>query len=274
LKIFLCNEVVRDLDFAAQCRFVRETGYDGLEIAPFTLGPDPRRLSAERVREFRSIAEGEGAAIAGLHWLLAAPEGLSITSEDESVAATTLDVGRRLVEICYELGGSYLVHGSPLQRKLAPGREKEGRARGIAYFASIADQAASAGVGYIVEPLSRADTSFVNTVEEALAIIEELGSPALATMVDCYAAFSNGEDVPALLEKWGPLGVIRHVHFNDLNKRGPGEGSVDFAPVLDMLRRLDYSGTSAVEPFVYLPDGPSCAARAISYLRGMLEVRR
>lgn len=274
MKIFLCNEVIRELAFQEQCRFVRETGYDGLEIAPFTLGPDPRTLTAAQVREFRTIAEGEGVAIGGLHWLLAAPQGLSITSEDDTVAATTREVGRRLVDLCRELGGSYLVHGSPLQRQLAPGREAEGRAQGVAYFAAMAEAAAAAGVRYIIEPLSRADTAFVNDVKDALAIIEAIGSPALGAMIDCYAASSNGGDIPALLEKWVPRGVVSHVHFNDLNKRGPGEGSLDFAPVLDMLRRLDYSGACAVEPFVYLPDGPSCAARAIGYLRGMMQAHR
>ena len=271
MRIHLCNEVVRDMDFPSQCRFARECGYDGLEVAPFTLGSAPHVLSTDRRRELRAIAAGEGVEIAGLHWLLAVPAGLSITSEDDAVAAQTLQVGRRLVDLCRELGGSYLVHGSPAQRQLSPGREAEGRGRATAYFAAIAEAAESAGVSYIVEPLARVDTALISSIEEALTLIREVGSDALGTMVDCYAAASNGEDVPALLQRWLPQGFIRHLHFNDLNKRGPGQGSLDFGSVLDKLRRLDYSGTTAVEPFLYLPDGPSCAARAIGYLRGLLD---
>lgn len=273
MRIYLCNEVIRSLSFPDQCKFARDTGYDGLEIAPFTLGDDPRQVSSSQIREMRSVAEGEGVEIAGLHWLLAAPAGLSITAAADAVAATTLEVGRRLVDLCSELGGRYLVHGSPAQRVLEPGSEADGRRRGNTYFAAIAEAAKAAGVVYIVEPLSRADTSYLNTVDEAVALIEGIGSPALATMIDCYASASNGEDVAALLKRWLPQGVIHHVHFNDVNKRGPGEGSIDFRPILDMLHRLDYSGTTAVEPFVYLPDGSSCAARAIGYLRGMMEAR-
>jgi sugar phosphate isomerase/epimerase len=44
-----------------------------------------------------------------------------------------------------------------------------------------------------------------------------------------------------------------------------------FAPILAALRRLDYRGICSVEPFDYQPDGPSCAARAIGYVRGILE---
>ena len=216
-----------------------------------------------------STTSGEGVAIAGLHWLLAAPAGLSITSTDEETSRLTREVGRRLLDLCAELGGSYLVHGSPQQRMLPPGREAEGRARGIAYFAAIAEEAEAAGLVYVIEPLSRLDTAFVTTVDEALAIIREIGSPALKTMVDCYATAANDEDVPGLLDRHLASSDIFHVHFNDDDKRGPGEGGIDFAAVLAALQRHGYAGAAAVEPFVYLPDGPACAARAIGYLRGI-----
>ena len=35
--------------------------------------------------------------------------------------------------------------------------------------------------------------------------------------------------------------------------------------------RNDYSGDIAVEPFDYVPDGPGAAARAVGYLKGILE---
>jgi sugar phosphate isomerase/epimerase len=271
VKIFLCNEVIRELDFARQCVFARETGYDGLEVAPSTLGKRPDRMTEREISALRKIADEEGVKVAGLHWLLAEQPGLSITADDEDTAARTLDFGKRLVALCAGLGGAYLVHGSPVQRQLQPGREEEGRRRGEAYFRAMAGEARAAGLRYVIEPLSRRDTGYVNTVDEALGIIGEIGSGALATMIDCYAAASNGEDIPALLEHYVPLGVVHHLHFNDVNRRGPGEGETDFGAVVDTLRRLGYSGTAAVEPFLYLPDGSSCAARAIGYLRGLME---
>jgi sugar phosphate isomerase/epimerase len=61
------------------------------------------------------------------------------------------------------------------------------------------------------------------------------------------------------------------VHLNDPNRRAPGQGALRFAPVLAALRTQGYTGTAAVEPFEYVPDGPGCAARAIGYLHGILE---
>lgn len=242
MRINLCNEVIRGLPFADQCKFTRAIGYDGLEIAPFTLCEDPRRLRISDMRRIRSVADHEGAPIGGLHWLLTAPEGLSITSDDQAVTATTLEVGRRLIDLCKELGGAYLVHGSPSQRVLEGGREAEGRQRAAAYFAAMAQAAMEQELLYIIEPLSRADTSYITSVDEAVGLIRSIGSDALGTMIDCYAAARNGEDVAGLIERWLPEGAVRHIHFNDPNKRGPGEGTLRFKPILDMLRRLDYSG--------------------------------
>ena len=44
-----------------------------------------------------------------------------------------------------------------------------------------------------------------------------------------------------------------------------------FAPILAALEASTYGGDSAVEPFIYEPDGPTCAARQIGYLRGLIE---
>jgi D-psicose/D-tagatose/L-ribulose 3-epimerase len=52
-RISLCNEVLRTLDFPAQCALARGLGYDGLEVAPFTLSDEPDRLSSARRAELR-----------------------------------------------------------------------------------------------------------------------------------------------------------------------------------------------------------------------------
>jgi sugar phosphate isomerase/epimerase len=80
--------------------------------------------------------------------------------------------------------------------------------------------------------------------------------------------------VPALLDRWLPTGRIAHIQLNDTNRRAPGQGTDDFAAILGALARNRYSGVAAVEPFVYEPDGPSTAARAIGYLHGLSEAPR
>ncbi|WP_019015095.1 sugar phosphate isomerase/epimerase family protein [Elioraea tepidiphila] len=273
MRFSLCNEVVRELPFAAQCDLAASLGYDGIELAPFTLGADPHRLPAAEIAALRRAASDAGIAITSLHWLLVAPAGLSITSDDAATQARTLDVIAGLVALAAELGATHLVHGSPAQRVLPEGADREAaRARAIDAFAFAGERARAAGVVYCIEPLDRGQTAFVNTIAEAAAIVRAIGNPALRTMLDtCSAASTETEPLDALVARWLPTGLIAHVHLNDANRRAPGQGAVRFTPVLAALRAQGYTGTAAIEPFEYIPDGPTCAARAIGYLRGLLE---
>lgn len=273
MKLSLCNEVIRELDFPRQCALAAELGYEGLELAPFTLGEDAYRMGAEGRAEIRRAAADAGVAISGLHWLLVAPKGLSITTADQPVWERTVDVMRRLIGLCADLGGDYLVHGSPAQRRIGDQADPKAAAeRGIAAWASVAEDAAKARVTYCIEPLGTQETDFVNTLDEAAAIVRRIDSPAMRTMIDTSAAARN-ESAPVadVVSRWLPSGLVAHVQLNDRNRRGPGEGDDRFAPVLKALIAAEYRGWLAMEPFVYKPDGPSCAARNIGYVQGLLE---
>lgn len=277
MKFALCNEVLQPLPFAQQCRLAADLGYDGLEVAPFTLAEDPMRITDAEAIAWRGVAADHGLSIFGLHWLLVAPAGLSIVSPDEALRRRTQDVMARLCELCALMGGSYLVHGSPKQRSVPPGATPEQAwARARECLASAARAAAAAGVTYCLEPLSPRETDLFNTVADAARMVDEIGHPGLRTMVDCSAAGqAEAEAVHALLEHWLPTGLVAHVQVNDPNRRGPGQGDLDFGPILSVLARMEraghFRGIVAVEPFDYVPDGPGCAARAIGYLRGVMQ---
>ena len=277
MRLSLCNEVIASMPFDAQCRFAATVGYDGLEIAPFTLSDEPHRLSPTRIRELRASLAQAGIVCTGLHWLLVAPAGLSINDSDAGVAARTREVIERLCGLAAELGARVLVHGSPKQRMLPeqPSDAAAARGRALEMLAHAARCAARSGVTYCLEPLARRETNFVNTIAQAAEIVGEIGSPHLRTMIDCSAAGST-EDQPvdALIRQWMPTGLLAHVQVNDPNRKAPGQGALAFAPIVAALRATGYAGDVAVEPFVYEPDGPSCAARAIGYLRGLLEAGR
>jgi D-psicose/D-tagatose/L-ribulose 3-epimerase len=270
MKFALCNEVLKELPFAEQCRAAAALGYDRLEVAPFTLAADPMDLGDAQAREFGRVARDHGLEISGLHWLLVAPKGLSITTADRPVREKTVDVMRRLVGLCADLGGDYLVHGSPAQRQT--GGDPEAGARGEAAWAAIADDAKASGVTYCIEPLAPRETDFVNTLAEAAVIVGRVGIPAFRTMIDTSAAAqAEAEPVEALVTRWMKTGLVAHVQLNDRNRRGPGQGSDAFTPIVSALKHSGYDGWLAIEPFDYVPDGQACAARAIGYVAGILE---
>lgn len=273
MRIALCNEVIAPMPFPRQCEYAAKLGYDGLEIAPYTLSEEPQRLGSAQLAAARAAAEDAGIAITGLHWLLLRPSGLSISTRDDAVRRKTLDMMFVLVDQCAELGGRYLVHGSPQQRRVDAGDTRAAAlARAQECFAAVAERAEKAGVVYCIEPLSSEQTPLINTLAEAAKLVEAIGSRAVRTMLDCSSAGRmETAPLPALVDKWLPNGMLAHVQVNDRNRRGPGQGEQKFAPLFAALTRHGYAGDIAVEPFDYVPDGPGAAARAIGYVRGILE---
>ena len=271
-RLSLCNEVIRGLPFEKQCEFAAKLGYQGLEVAPFTLGEEAYRMAAAERAAVRHATSDNGIKVSGLHWLLVAPPGLSITTSDKAIWENTLEIMHRLVGLCVDLGGTYLVHGSPTQRRLESHDQEGSAARGLEAWARVARDAEAAGVTYCIEPLAARETDFVNTVEEAVAIVDRIGSPAMRAMIDTSAAaHGETEAVEALIARWMPTGKLAHVQFNDRNRRCPGQGSDAFTPIVAALKRSGYQGWIAMEPFDFVPDGQACAARSVGYVHGILE---
>jgi len=273
MKLSLCNEVLAHWPLPRQCEYAAALGYHGLEIAPFTLAEAPEQIDGAQAARIRRTVESFGLVVTGLHWLLVKPAGLSVTTADAALRNRTVEVMKRLVGLCAELGGTVLVHGSPRQREVAPGDTLGiARERLADALRSVAEAAAAHGVVYCIEPLSRNETVLINTVDEAAALVRAVGHDSLRTMIDCSAAGqAESEPVDALIDRWLPTGLIAHIQLNDPNRRAPGQGEMKFGPILAALKRQHYDGVISVEPFDYHPDGAGAAAFAAGYLQGLLE---
>ncbi len=278
MKFSLCNEVLQPLPFTRQCQVAKALGYDGLELAPFTVSDAPETMTDAQARELARIAADHGLAITGLHWLLVKPAGLSITTPDAAVHAKTIAFMQRLCALAAAMGARYLVHGSPQQRAIAPGEtHATALARAQQAFAQAGEAARAHGVVYCIEPLSADQTPLLNTVAEAADVVRAIGNPHLRTMIDTSSAgLAEAEPLADLITRWMPTGLIAHVQVNDPNRRGPGQGEMAFAPILKALLAMQaaghYSGIVAAEPFDYVPDGMGSAAHSIGYLKGLVEV--
>lgn len=276
MKLSLCNEVLRHLPFDEQCRIAAALGYAGLELAPFTLADDPSTLDERHARQTAAAAAAHGLAVSSLHWLLVQPDGLSLSTPDAAVHARTVDFLKRLIDYAAACGAQVLVHGSPRQRSPAPGQSADDAfERVVAGWQALAPHAQAAGVVYCIEPLGSFETPVLNTLAQAVRVIERIGSPALRTMLDVSAASAAEHDDPAtLVRRHVPAGHIAHVQLNDRNRRGPGLGDTPILPVLRALQATGYDGWLAMEPFDYHPDPVGCAAFSAGYVKGLMQAMR
>src|SRR4051794_18627224 len=117
-RFAICNETFGDWSWERTCAFVAETGYDGIEIAPFTFAPSVTEIGPERRREIARVAREAGLPIVGLHWLLVSPKGLHIHTRDAAVRQQTVEYLRALVHFAGDLEAPVMIFGSPAARRL------------------------------------------------------------------------------------------------------------------------------------------------------------
>jgi sugar phosphate isomerase/epimerase len=271
MRFAICNELFEGWAFDRVCRYVKSVGYDGLELAPFTLAPVITDLDAGRRAQLRREASDAGVAIVGLHWLLARTEGLHLTSPDRAVRARTAAYLVALAEATRDLGGDLMVFGSPKQRSLTPGVSwDQAFDYAVDTFRQAMPRVADNGVRICMEPLAPVETDFINTCAEGARLIDAVAHPNFVLHLDVKAMSSEATPITELIRQYVPR--TGHFHANDPNMKGPGFGEVDFVPIFKALREAGYDGWVSVEVFDYTPDAETIARRSVEYMRERLEV--
>jgi sugar phosphate isomerase/epimerase len=104
----------------------------------------------------------------------------------------------------------------------------------------LAADAAAAHVCILLEPLNRKETHLLRSPRATAEFARRLGSPWVATMADTYHMDLEGQDAAAEVRLAGDQ--LRLVHLSDRDRTLPGQGGIDFAPVLTALKDAGYAG--------------------------------
>jgi sugar phosphate isomerase/epimerase len=272
IKISICNELFVGWSINRVFEYAAQLGYDGVEIAPYTLADSVTEIPAKGRKAIRYAAEKNGIEIVGLHWLLAKPEGLYINHPDEIIRIKTQEYIEALIHFCADIGGRILVHGSPHQRTVQEGWDfQESWNFAKETFRVCLKAAQKRNVLYCIEPLAHTNTNFINTVADGIQIVKEIRHPHFKMVFDCRSASAEEKSAPEALLRALDSGYLRHIHVNDANGRGPGFGETAFVPILRSLIKHGYKGYISVEVFDFSPDPQTVASRTIGYLHGILN---
>lgn len=258
-KYAVCNEMFGTMDFARSAEIARSLGFEGMEIAPFTLFGDFSARAVEAgIRTARAGLAGAGFAFAGLHWLFVKPEGLHVTSGDPALRKRAWDHLRLLLDIAGELGGGPLVFGSPKQRASRGTTVDEAIGFFTEGLVSIAEYAHARNSKVLIEALASADTDVVNTLFEAEAVSSAVNHPGVGIMFDFHNTKDEEKPWPVLLEEHKDS--IKHVHANEMDGRWPGTGNADYGPSFAKHRENGYEGWISLEIFT-VPQDPGAVLR-------------
>ena len=275
MRYALCNEtysppegqrVVEPWKFEDQCRFSKKLGYHALELAPFTFNKDVRKISAAERASIKASAGAAGIEIIGLHWVVAFTEGFHITSPDAAVREKTARYAEELINFCADVGGKLMVWGSPKQRSLAAGISYEqGLKWASEFYKSIMPRCEARNICIHIEPLTRADTNFINSGAQGRELVKAVNHPNFGLHLDVRSMCDEGKPIPDIIREC--RAELRHFHVNDPNMRGPGNSGFDHKPIAAALKEIGYQGYVSVEVFKYDPDPETIAREAIEYIK-------
>ncbi|MBI1841947.1 MAG: sugar phosphate isomerase/epimerase [Verrucomicrobia bacterium] len=266
MQFGICNEIFQGWKIDDTLAFAKETGYDAVEIAPFTLARWVTDIPAAERSRIREAARRIGVRVSGIHWVLAQTEGLHLTHPDPAVRGRTSAYFRELAQCCSDLGGQTIVVGSPKQRNVMDGVTYEQAFSWAGQvFQPALELAATLGVTICFEPLAPSETNFINTAAEAIRFVHQFKHPQFKIILDVKAMSSESKPIPQIIRESAPH--FRYFHANDRNLKGPGFGDVDFVPIAAALRETGYDGVVSVEVFNF-DEGPEVIARkSLEYLR-------
>jgi sugar phosphate isomerase/epimerase len=212
------------------------------------------------------VAESAGVQIVGLHWLLAKTTGFHLTSTDPIIRRQTGEYLAELARAAADLGGDILVLGSPLQRNLPAGCSSAAAEELAADTLSHCLRTLEDTRVYLcLEPLTPAETNFLNTAAEGVSLIHQLNHPFVRLHLDVKAMSAELAPIPDVIR--ANAANLHHFHANDPNRRGPGFGTTEFRPIFQALNDIHYTGWVSVEVFDYAPDPDTIARESIRYMR-------
>ena len=277
MRLATCNEPWNGVASIEEVfRIAARIGFEGVEIAPFTLADHADDISVARRKEIVRAAADAGVKIVGLHWLFVSPKGLHMTTPDTAVRQKSIDYLKSLTNLCGDLGGTIMILGSPKQRSIEPPTtHEEGWKRMRDILAACGNVLAERNVDLCIEALAPSETNFVQTLDEASRMADEVGHPKVGVMLDVKAMSSMPDGIMGTIRKFGKR--TRHFHANHPSLKGvgmplePGDGEpVDWSAILLALDQTGFDGWVSCEPFVYKPDPTTVAEVAYTTLKAAM----
>ncbi len=174
-----------------------------------------------------------------------------ISSDRKEIRANGLSYIIDCLEIANELESP--VFGGPLYsavgktRLVSPAQKAQERAWCLEHLHEASRRAEALGVVLALEPLNRFETDMVNTVDQAIELVDEVGSDYLKILLDTFHANIEEKDIPASITKLGDRLV--HIQANENDRGTPGTGHLDWEGIRKALEGIGYQGSLVIETF-------------------------
>jgi D-psicose/D-tagatose/L-ribulose 3-epimerase len=251
-NIWIWESPVTDGAIAEVAPRVKRLGFDLIELPV----EEPGRWDPERAADL--LAElGLGASVCCVM-----PPGRDLAVDDGEVVATTTEYLRHCVAVAATVG-SGVVAGpayAPVGRlwRLSEDERQAVLARVAGGLRPVAEAAGEHHIKLAIEPLNRYETSLINTVDQALELLDAVDHPACGLLLDTF--HMNVEEKHPAAAARAAAGRIAHVHACGTDRGSPGADAFEWPAFLAALRDADHDGPLCIESFTAANEAIATAA--------------
>jgi D-psicose/D-tagatose/L-ribulose 3-epimerase len=218
---------------------LKEIGYDGVEVPVFDLDEQEWRRWARRLDDL-GLERTANTVIAPEHNPL---------SPDRSIRESAYQHMQAVVDCCAAVGSPILCgpHQVALGVFTGAGVTDEEWKRSVEHLRRVAEYAAGQGVVLAEEVVNRFELYHLNTLDQGIRMVDEVGHPNCKLHLDTFHAHIEEKNTGDAIRRAGAR--IAHVHISENDRGVPGTGSVAWDGTFDALRDVGYDGWLTVEAF-------------------------
>ena len=231
-------------DYIPYIEKIAKLGFDFLEIGCTPVND----FSLETLKDMRRCADDNGVFLTG---------GYGPTA-DRNMGSADAQIVKNAKDFYFELfrrfeilgirtigGGMYSYWPADYTKPV----DKAGDwARSVENVREVGRRAQDFGVDFCLEVLNRFEGYLLNTCEEAVRFVDQVGEPNVRVMLDTFHMNIVEDDMAAAIRLAGKR--LGHFHTGECNRRVPGKGRMPWREIGMALREIGYDGTCCMEPFV------------------------
>ena len=238
-----------------------ECGYDGAEL----MVCDPRAINVAQLQE---LSRRYGLEIPMVCTGEVFGQGnVCFSHPDEAVRREAIDRCKAAVDVAAVFGAQ--INIGRVRGGYIWGEEPEGcRLRAIDGMRQVARYAGGKGVIMALEPVNSIAINYINTTQEGIAAVQEIGVPACRLMLDSNHMYI--EDMDMVQSIYDAKDYVTYVHVVDSNRLYPGNRKLDFYQFLQALKAVGYDGWLSVEVF-QRPSQDVALEKSAAFMREILK---
>ncbi|MFN8419147.1 MAG: sugar phosphate isomerase/epimerase family protein [Anaerolineae bacterium] len=257
---------------------VKQMGFDWIEV-PFEGVDDFDPSEAGRIVKDNGLGVSAAAAIG--------PDR-DLIHPDASIRENGMNYIRACIDACQKIGVQNLI--GPIYAAVGRTWQQTADERKhdvdllVQNLSRLSQYAQDRGVVLCIEPLNRFETSFINTCEQVIEVIDRVNSPSCGILLDTFHMCIEEKSLGAAIRLAG-ISRLKHFHACENDRGAPGSGHVPWADVAQALKDIGYDGAVVIESFTdkvksiaraaaiwraFEPSQDALAQNGLKFLKGLL----